>query len=224
MNITNLKLPKSKINKYWAIVGVIITLFLVVFLVAESFHIPILTDISALSNPTFITALIGIGLLTVDVFLPIPSSLVMVANGALFGFVTGSILSLIGNLFGFLFAYWVGAQSSSLIHKFLSPKEFYRGNRILQRWGIPALIFTKPLPILAETTAIMSGVAKLPFIKSLMATMAGSLLVSVLYAWSGSQSKDFDFTIIIFITLICLSIIAWKIDKRWGYQATKFKK
>ena len=218
MNKINLILSKLKINKYWVIVGAIIALFLVVFILAETFHIPILTDVSILSNPTIITALIGIGLLTVDVFLPIPSSLVMVANGALFGFATGSILSLIGNFFGFIFAYWVGNRSLSLIHKFLSPKEFYRGNRILQRWGILALILTKPLPILAETTAIMSGVSKLPFIKSLTAVMIGSLPVSLLYAWSGSQSKDINFTVIIFITLICLSIVVWKIDRYWEYQ------
>ena len=211
----------DKINKYWIIVCAIIIVFLIVFILAETFHIPVLTDISILSNPTFFTALIGIGLLTIDVILPIPSSLVMVANGALFGFVTGSILSLIGNIFGFVFAYWIGARSSSLIHKFLSPKEFYRGNRILQRWGIPALILTRPLPILAETTAIMSGISKLPFIKSLTAVMIGSLPICLLYAWAGSQSKDFNFTIVIFIILICFSVIAWKIDRLWRYKNDK---
>ena len=207
------KLSKLRINKYWVIVGVIIAFFLVLFVLAETFHIPIMTDTSALSNPTFITALIGIGLLTIDVFLPIPSSLVMVANGTLFGFPIGSILSIIGGTLEFMLAYWIGARSSHIINKIISPKEFNRGNRILRRWGVLALILTRPLPILAETTAIMCGVSKMSFIKSLSASILGLLPISLLYAWSGSQAKDFNFTIIIFLILVLFSIIAWKIDK-----------
>src|SRR6185369_5349489 len=138
-------------------------IFLVAYLLAEAFRVPILTDASVLSNGTYLVALLGIGLLTADVLLPVPSSLVMVAQGALFGLVAGSIISLIGNVTSFLFAYWLGSRSLPFAQKFVSKQELDRGSQILRNWGVLTLILTRPLPILAETTAIMAGVSKLPF-------------------------------------------------------------
>jgi hypothetical protein len=43
-------------------------------------------------------AAVGVGLLVVDVVLPVPSSAVMVAHGALFGVVLGALLSLLGSV------------------------------------------------------------------------------------------------------------------------------
>lgn len=204
-----------KANRYWLLVGSIITAFLVVYLLVEAFHVPLLTEVSPLSRATYATALLGVGLLTADALLPVPSSLVMVALGALFGFAAGSALSLVGNVTGFLFAYWLGSRSSPLVQRLVSNQELDRGSRVLRRWGVMALILTRPLPILAETTVIMAGVSKLPFARSLAAITAGSLPACLLYAWAGSQAKDFDVTAIIFLALILLAVAAWMIDRRW---------
>jgi uncharacterized membrane protein YdjX (TVP38/TMEM64 family) len=211
-------LSRLKVNRYWLFVGLIIVVFLVAYLLAEILRVPMLTDVSALSSATYFVAFLSVGLLTADVLLPIPSSLVMAADGALFGFTAGSIIALTGNVAGFFFAYWLGGRSSPLIQKFVSKQELDRGSRILRKWGVPALILTRPLPILAETITIMAGVSKLPFAKSLMAVAIGSLPASLLYAWAGSQAKDSDVTVIIFLALIGIAAVAWIIDRRWGFR------
>jgi len=203
-----------KVNRYWLLVGSVVTIFLVIYLLVEALHVPLLTEVSPLSSATYATVFLSVGLLTADVLLPVPSSLVMVANGALFGLVTGGIISLVGNVMGFLFAYWLGSRSSPSVQRFVSKRELDRGSRVLRRWGTSALILTRPLPILAETTAIMAGVSKLPFMKSLIAITAGSLPASLLYAWAGSQAKNFNATVIIFLALIGLATIAWAVDRR----------
>ena len=64
------------------------------FFIANEMHIQLLQD------PTFIlqrggviAALVGIALLVADVLLPVPSSLIMIANGAMFGIWMGTLLS-----------------------------------------------------------------------------------------------------------------------------------
>lgn len=204
-----------KVNRYWLFVVSIMIIFLAAYLVAEAFQVPLLTEMSLLlSGATYATAFLNAGLLTADVLLPVPSSLVMVANGALFGLVGGSAISLIGNVMGFLFAYWLGSQSSPLVQKSVPSQELDRGTRALRKWGALALILTRPLPILAETTAIMAGVSKLPFTKSLIAATVGSLPASLLYAWAGSQAKDLNATVAIFLVLIVFAIAAWVVDRR----------
>src|SRR5258706_5947123 len=73
--------------------------FLAGFVIAEALGVPLLTD----PMPTVraagpLAGVIGVGLLIADVVLPVPSSVIMIAHGALFGVWIGSILSLVGSV------------------------------------------------------------------------------------------------------------------------------
>lgn len=210
---------RSRRPGYWALVGVIMIGFLIAYGVAETLHVPYLSGTPDLGVASAPTALVVVGLLVADALLPVPSSLVMVASGALFGFWVGVAVALAGNVLEFVFAYWLGYRSSPLIQKAISINEMERGNTVLRRWGVMALILTRPLPILAETTEIMAGIARLPFVKSLAAVMASSLPICGLYAWAGSHAQGFNATVFIFLALILLSAIAWRIDQ--GMQQKK---
>ena len=75
-----------------------LTLFLLLFLLVEWLQVPLLTDPSRwLERGGGWAALLGVGLLIADVVLPVPSSLVMIAHGALFGVAWGTLLSLVGS-------------------------------------------------------------------------------------------------------------------------------
>ncbi len=72
---------------------VLLCFFLLLFLLVEQFQVPLLSDPSAVLNRGgFIAAVVGTGLLIIDIVLPVPSSLIMIANGALFGLVLGGVL------------------------------------------------------------------------------------------------------------------------------------
>jgi uncharacterized membrane protein YdjX (TVP38/TMEM64 family) len=204
----------SRCNRYWLFVGVVVVLFLAAYAVAEALQVPRLTDAFALSGATFTTALLGVGLLTVDVLLPVPSSLVMTALGAAFGLLVGGLFSFVGSALGFVLAFWLESRGSPLVRRLLSRQEINRADRALQKWGVLALVLTRPLPILAETTAIMAGVSRLPLAKALLAAAAGSLPACLAYAWAGSRVRDFGATAIIFLALICLALVAWALEKR----------
>lgn len=74
-------------KRYWILMGLMLAFFLATFGILTAFHVPFMEDPTAWMKGRggWIAALTGVALLIADVFLPVPSSLVMIAHGALFG-------------------------------------------------------------------------------------------------------------------------------------------
>ena len=73
-------------KRYWTIAATILALFLTTYLLVEALDVPVLTDPRpSLRDAGWAGAALGVFLLVADQFLPIPSSLVMVSLGALYG-------------------------------------------------------------------------------------------------------------------------------------------
>src|SRR3954452_11191733 len=71
--------------------------FLAGFGIAEALGIPLLTDpMPALRAAGPLAGAIGVGLLIADVVLPVPSSVIMIAKGSLFGIWIGSTFPVVG--------------------------------------------------------------------------------------------------------------------------------
>jgi hypothetical protein len=87
--------------RYGLFVGIVLAIFLVTFVVIAALALPLLDNPGPLlRGGGVVAAVCGVGLLLADVVLPIPSSLVMIAHGALFGALAGAALSLIGGVGG----------------------------------------------------------------------------------------------------------------------------
>src|SRR3954468_1580895 len=115
-------------KRYWIITGLILAFFLVLFLLVEALGVPLLTDPSPyLEDGGMFAALVGVGLLVVDVTLPVPSSLVMVAHGALFGVAVGTLLSLTGSTGAALVGFAVGRRGGPPLARLVGPEERARG-------------------------------------------------------------------------------------------------
>ena len=87
-------------RSYWILLALMSALFLALFGIVEALDVPFLSDPGPWLSGSgrWGAAAIGVGLLIADIFLPVPASLIMVANGALFGIVGGTLLSLAGGL------------------------------------------------------------------------------------------------------------------------------
>jgi uncharacterized membrane protein YdjX (TVP38/TMEM64 family) len=98
------------------IMGVMIASFLLLFIVVETMGVPLLTDPTPwMGRGGVLAASLGVGLLVADVLLPVPSSLVMVAHGALFGVALGTLLSLTGSVGAALFGFAIGRRGGRLL-------------------------------------------------------------------------------------------------------------
>src|SRR6185436_4502816 len=100
-----------------------------------------------LSHGGVFAAIFGVGLLIADVLLPVPSSLVMVAHGALCGVALGTFLSLLGSVGAALFGFAIGRRGGKLLERVVTQEERARADKLLARWGALAIVVTRPVPL-----------------------------------------------------------------------------
>jgi uncharacterized membrane protein YdjX (TVP38/TMEM64 family) len=175
--------------RWWSLAASIALFLLLMFFAASAAGIAVLQDPAPLFRGARATAaVIGVSLLVADVFLPVPSSLVMVAHGTLFGVVGGALLSLFGSVASALVGFAVGRAGTGTIRRFVSDREHERAAAMLARWGVVAIAVSRPVPILAETVAILAGSSRLRWRDAALASLAGSLVPAIIYAWAGAHA------------------------------------
>ncbi len=190
-------------------------LFLACFGIAEALGVPLLTDpMPALKKAGPLAAVIGVGLLISDVVLPVPSSVIMIAHGALFGIVTGSILSLVGSVGCALAGFAMGRAGRETVRRFVSDAEYERVSRLLDRWGMAGIVATRPVPILAEVMAIIAGTTPtVSWWQITVASIAGSLPPAIAYAVAGHYATATVGMIWVFSALMLMSAAMWWFDR-----------
>jgi uncharacterized membrane protein YdjX (TVP38/TMEM64 family) len=205
----------SGLRRYWLTIAALLAFFLALFGIVEALGVKVLTDPSAwLDRGGPLAAAVGVGLLVADVFLPVPSSVVMIAHGALFGPVLGTALSLAGSVGAAALGFFVGRRNARLLERLVSPAEKARADELLRRHGTLAIVLTRPVPMLAETTAILAGASPLGWGKMLGATVAGSLPPALLYALTGATSRSFGSGALMFAVVLAVTGVVWLLGRR----------
>lgn len=195
--------------RWWSLaVGLALTMLLV-FFIASGAGLAI-EDATLLHKAGPYAAVLGFLLLVADVFLPVPSSLVMVAHGALFGILGGTLLSLAGSVASALTGFAIGRAGTKAIRRFVTPAEHERASQLLDRWGLAAVAATRPVPILAETVAILAGGSRLRWLETALAATAGSIVPAAVYAWAGTHAASMvNHTVIFAGVLLATVLLAW---------------
>jgi uncharacterized membrane protein YdjX (TVP38/TMEM64 family) len=197
-------------SRYLSIVVGLIVLFTILFVIVEALGVPLLSDPTPwMKHGGILAASIGVGLLIADVVLPVPSSIVMVAHGALFGVLWGTVLSLIGSVGAAVFGFAIGRRGGRLLERVVTPAERARASSILARWGTLAIIVTRPVPLLAETVAIMAGASSMSWRALIIASIAGSLPPALLYALTGAAVADLQNTALMFGVVLVVAGLFW---------------
>jgi uncharacterized membrane protein YdjX (TVP38/TMEM64 family) len=189
--------------------------FLSLFFLVEALGVPLLVDPTPwLNHGGVLAAALGVGLLVADVLLPVPSSLVMVAHGALFGVLGGTLLSLLGSTGAAMFGFWIGRRGGRLLERLVTTEERERADQLLERWGMLAIILTRPIPLLAETVAIMAGASRMGWGRTALAALAGSLPPALLYALTGASAGRFQNSTLMFVFVLLVTGFFWMVGRR----------
>lgn len=197
-------------KRYALIASGLIVLFLLLFLIINVLDVRILIDPTPwMASASWQVALIGAGLLVVDVLLPVPSSLVMIAHGVLFGIWRGALLSLGGSVGATLVGFAIGRRGGKLMDRCLSRQERERADFLLRRWGGLAIIVTRPVPVLAETTAIIAGSTTMSWRLALISSVTGSLPPAVVYAVAGAKATSLNESLLVFGMGLFLAGLFW---------------
>jgi uncharacterized membrane protein YdjX (TVP38/TMEM64 family) len=156
-------------------------------------------------------------LLALDVLLPVPSSLVGTAAGALLGFTTGAAASALGMTAGCLLGYWLGRRGGRpLVRRMAGADGLKAVSRYYQQRGAWTIVLTRAVPVLAEAAVLVAGVARLELKRFLVFAIASNLGVAAAYAAVGALAVDANSFLIAFAGSILLPIGGYWLARRAG--------
>jgi uncharacterized membrane protein YdjX (TVP38/TMEM64 family) len=199
----------------WTLLWVIlIAVVLVPFFVFEEQFNAFAGRIASGEISAGLAALAIAGLLALDVFLPVPSSIVSTAAGVLLGLWPGATVVWIGMMAGCLVGYFVGAQSAPLARRLVGADGLARAAGLANRQGVWAVVLCRPIPVLAEATVVFAGLVRAPLGRFVWLTAWSNLGIAAGYAAIGAFSMRLDSFLLAFIGAIVVPGIALLVA-RW---------
>lgn len=153
-------------------------------------------DLSALvtrsaGGPGFSTIAVVFTLLAVDILLPVPSSLIMILSGSLLGVFWGSVVSLAGSVGGQVLGYELARRYGRAAAARLIGDQDLRGmSALMARHGAAVVVVTRALPIMLETVSVVAGLAGMRRATFVLAALAGTAPIVVVYAYAGTVARD----------------------------------
>ena len=129
---------------------------------------------------------------------PLPSEVIMPFSGYLvtsgrFGLNLVAIAGAVGCLLGSGVGYYLGATGGRWMlerygrYVLIAPHELQTAERFFERWGGPAVFFSRLLPVVRTFIAFPAGVARMRLLPFAVYTLAGSYLWCLGLAYAGMQ-------------------------------------
>ncbi|MGD1978564.1 MAG: VTT domain-containing protein [Akkermansiaceae bacterium] len=134
----------------------------------------------------------GLGLLIIDLFLPILGTVVMSALGLVYGWFWGGLLSGLGATGAGLLAYGLCRKAGRSAARWVTGDEgLAEGEKLFQgEAGGWLVAFSRWMPILPEVVACLAGLSKMPFKRFLAALCAGCFPMGFVFASIGQAGHD----------------------------------
>jgi uncharacterized membrane protein YdjX (TVP38/TMEM64 family) len=126
-----------------------------------------------------------VGVLSSDIFLPIPSSAVSTWGGGVLGLWPATLAATLGTTAGAVIGFACAKLFGDRFARWRAGQDLERVSELSRRLGPPALLVTRALPILAEACVLLVGVGGLTWRRFLPPVVAGNLVVSFAYAACG---------------------------------------
>ena len=177
----------------WAVLWILlIGLVLLPFLLFEQQFNAFAEHITRDGTSKWLVASAVFALLALDVFLPVPSSIVSTASGVLLGFGLGSAVVWTGMMAGCLVGYAIGATRIGAARRFIGDDGIRRASALMQRYGDLALVLCRPVPVLAEASVVFAGLVRANYGRFVRLTAVSNLGIAAGYAAVGAFSRRLD--------------------------------
>lgn len=169
-------------------------------------------------------SVVSVGLVAVHAFVPYPAEIMALANGALFGFVWGLLLTWTGSMLGAVLSYALARLAGGFVRvRFLNEQQRSQLSTWHARHGIRTLLAVRLLPLVSFSAVnYLAGLAGVPFWRFLWTTGVGILPVGILVVGAGAglvAREGLAMWIGISAVLALLPFIPWL----WRYARAKAK-
>jgi uncharacterized membrane protein YdjX (TVP38/TMEM64 family) len=130
-------------------------------------------------------------LLLADIVLPIPSSFVLATTGFVLGAAWGTAVCFVGLSCASLAGYVIGRYAGEPVAlRIVGRAELQRFRDTSQRHGDALLVAFRAMPVMAEATTLLAGMARMPLPRFVVLVSIGNLVVAALYAVIGALSAN----------------------------------
>lgn len=159
----------------------------------------------------FVPALFIIALLIADILIPVPSSIVMIISGMLFGGFLGGLIALTGSLAGSLINFQMSRiLGQTKIKRWLGEKEYNTLSKVMQKYGAYIVIFTRMVPLATESVSAIAGISNMKFARFILMNIVGFLPIVFFYSYSGAIYKEEPSSIFIVLVIgFLVPVLIW---------------
>ena len=169
--------------------------------------------------------LVSIGLMVFQAVLaPLPAFVVTFANAALFGWVFGAVLSWTGAMLGAMLCYWLAWWYGRDLVERVAPQGTLRQfDALTERWGMWAVFVARLLPFVPfDPVSYAAGLARLGFVRFLIATGIGQLPATIVYSLAGDLLAVDKRLLVGAIALVFVfSVLPWFFKRSAKRQGSK---
>ena len=174
-----------------------------------------------ISEGNSILAAVGIIIgLTVDILLPVPSSVLLTFGGRYFGVWGGALIGWVGLNLSAALGFWLSRSiGRQVLERFSSDEDLESYRLVDDRLGVWSLVACRALPILAEASVLFAGLSQMSSRKFWPAVIGSNAIIALSYAWLGdyaSQRHWFATAILISMFIPLLFIVGFRLWQRRG--------
>ena len=151
-----------------------------------------------------------------SVIAPLPAFLITFANGTLFGFWWGSLLSWSSSMVGAAFCFYIArALGIQRITELISQPAVDQANAFVEKYGTYAILIARLMPFISfDVVSYFAGATRMRFLGFWIATGIGQMPATLLYSYLGDRvTGSIKALFWAFGSVISISIILWLVRR-----------
>ncbi len=156
-----------------------------------------------------------VGLLAVDIALPIPSSAVSTYGGSILGFFPAMFASWLGMMIGSVSGFYIARRAGpGIVRRLTKSEDLSSLEQLNHKLSLWTIVLTRPLPILAEATILLIGSLKLPVAKLILPLGISNLIIATAYSLVGAWAVERDVTLYVILASMFFPLLLTWIARR----------
>ncbi len=162
-----------------------------IYFVDETFLFRLVIELFV--NPIILWGIFGILLFLVimavqGLLVPIPSEIVLLAAGMIWGWFWGGIIGVAGSMIAAILCYYVSKKGGRpLAEKLIGENALEMADDLIEKHGMTAIILTRSIPFVSfDAISYTSGLVDMDFKKYTIGTLIGSFPRAFFYSFLGS--------------------------------------